>query len=277
MGSPVDFMLPPHSTLEEREHLTRLLGLDKSLIEQYFTFLGNAFQGDFGNSVRSGVPVTELYLNRLPNTLNLALGAIIFVIIAAIPLGIVAALKRGTVLDGIVRLISTLGIAIPMFWLGLMLMQLFAVQLGWLPVAGMGSIKHYILPVVSLGFFFVAGITRLLRSSMLEVLDSEFVKMLRVKGLPEWKVILKHVFKNSVIPPLTLLGQYAGILMGGAVVIEVVFAWPGVGRMAYEAITFRDFPVIQGVIIFNAMILILASLVVDILYSYIDPRIKANI
>jgi peptide/nickel transport system permease protein len=267
-------MLPPYASPEDRAEISHQLGLDRPLPQQYLTFLGNAVQGDFGKSIRSKKPVMDLYLDRLPNTLALALGATIFMIIGAFPLGILSALKRGTYMDWIARLLATLGIAMPMFWLGLVLIQLFAVHAGWLPAGGKGGFSTYILPSITLGFVFVAGISRLLRSSMLEVLDSEYIKMLRVKGLPEWKIIGQHALRNAVIAPLTFLGQYIAIIIGGAVVVEVVFGWPGIGRLAYEAIIFRDFPIIQAVILINGAILIGANLIVDILYAYIDPRIR---
>lgn len=273
-GNPVDLMLPPFATEEERAELIRALELDQPLPQQYLSFLGSIAHGDFGKSLRSRAPALKLYLDRLPNTLKLSLGAIIFVILGAFPLGVVAALRRGTPFDALARLIATLGIAVPVFWLGLVLIQFFAVQLGWLPAGGTAGFGSYVLPMISLGFVLLAGMSRLLRSSMLEVLDSDYVKMHRIKGLPEWKVIFQHALRNALIPPLTLLGQTTALLLGGAVVVEVVFAWPGIGRLAYEGIVARDFPVIQAVVTINAAILVVANFLVDILYAYVDPRIR---
>jgi peptide/nickel transport system permease protein len=267
-------MIDPFATAEEREQAIHTLGLDKPLHEQYWVFLSQAIRGDFGESIMRGKPVTDLYLQRLPNTIKLSACAIAFMIMGAVPLGLVAALRRGSIIDSIARFVASLGIAMPMFWLALILIQVFAVNLGWLPPGGMGGISTYVLPTISLGFVFVAGISRLLRSSMLEVLDSEYIKMLRIKGLPEWKIILQHALKNALISPITFLGQYIAIMLGGAVVVEVVFAWPGVGRLLYDSIIYLDYPVVQGVILINATILIVANLIVDILYAYIDPRIR---
>jgi peptide/nickel transport system permease protein len=275
-GNPVDLMLPPQATATERAETTRALGLDAPLPQQYAIFLGNALRGDFGKSIRSGARVTDLYLQRLPNTLLLAAASLALVIAGAVPLGVLAALHRGSLIDGGVRLITTLGIALPLFWLGLLLIEMFAVNLRLLPAGGIGTLQHLVMPAVTLGFFFLSGICRLLRASMIEVLDSDFVKMLRVKGLPERRVVLEHALRNALITPVTLLGQYTAVMLGGAVVVEVVFAWPGVGRLAYEGIQFRDFPVVQAVITINAAILIVSSLAVDILLGYLDPRIRAT-
>jgi ABC-type dipeptide/oligopeptide/nickel transport system permease component len=273
-GNPVDLMLDPFASAEERAAASHVLGLDKPIYEQYWIFVTHAVRLDFGKSITQNIPVTDLYLHRFPNTLKLAACAAAFMILGSIPIGLVAALKRGSFIDTLVRLLASLGIAMPMFWLGLILIQIFSVYVHWLPPGGMGGISYYVLPTITLGVCFLAGISRLLRSSMLEVLDTEYIKMLRIKGIPEWKIVVQHALKNAFIAPMTFMGQYIGLILGGAVVVEVVFAWPGVGRLAYDAIVRLDYPVIQGVVLINAAILIVANLTVDILYAYIDPRIR---
>ena len=200
--------------------------------------------------------------------------AMILAIVMAIPLGILAALRRGRLADKVSGTIAVLGIATPNFWLGILLIYLFSVQLGWLPSSRMGDWSHYVLPTVTLGTFLVAGFMRLIRSSMLEILDSEFVKMARIKGLSEFKVIWKHCLRNALIPVLSLWGVFMGGLVTGTIVTETVFAWPGIGRLTYEAVIFRDFTLLQAVVIMDAVLILLINLVVDILYAYVDPRIR---
>jgi peptide/nickel transport system permease protein len=198
----------------------------------------------------------------------------IVAILMAIPLGILSALRRGSIIDKVSGTIAVLGIATPNFWLGILLIYVFSVQLGWLPSARMGGFSHYVLPTITLGTFLVAGFMRLIRSSMLEILDSEFVKLARIKGVSEFVVVWKHCLRNALIPVLTLWGVFMGGLVTGAIVTETVFAWPGIGRLTYEAVIFRDFPLLQAVIIMDAVLVLFINLLVDILYAYIDPRIR---
>jgi ABC-type dipeptide/oligopeptide/nickel transport system permease component len=273
-GNPVDLMLPEGSTPEDRITMIRALGLDGPLWRQFLIFVGNALHGDLGTSIRMREPAVDVFFSRLPNTLAIIPWAILFAIAVGIPLGVLAALNRGNLIDRTAGAVAVLGIATPSFWLGVVLIFVFSVQLGWLPSGRMGGPEHYILPVITLGSFLVAGFMRLVRSSMLEVMGSEFVKLARIKGLSEGVVIWKHCLRNALIPVLTLWGVFVGNLITGAIVVETVFAWPGVGRLTYEAVIYRDFPLLQAIIILKAMLILTINLAVDILYAYVDPRIR---
>jgi len=273
-GNPADMILPEDASEEDRQEMIKTLGLDGPLHVQFFIFMKNALQGDLGLSIRYRQPASEIFFSRLPNTLKLVPVAMLIAILMAIPLGILSALRRGSITDRVSGTIAVLGIATPNFWLGILLIYIFSVQLGWLPSARMGGFSHYVLPTITLGTFLVAGFMRLIRSSMLEILDSEFVKLARIKGLSEWVVVWKHCLRNALIPVLTLWGVFMGGLVTGAIVTETVFAWPGIGRLTYEAVIFRDFPLLQAVIIMDAVLILFINLLVDILYAYIDPRIR---
>ena len=273
-GNPVDLMLPEDATPADRERLIAVLGLDGSLLQQYVAFITNALKGDLGTSLRMRQPAVAVFLSRLPNTLALIPWALLLAMLVGIPLGVVAALNRGRFLDRAAGTVAALGIATPNFWLGIVLIYFFSVELGWLPSGRMGGPEHYVLPVITLGTFLTAGFMRLTRSSMLEALDSEYVKLARIKGLSETVVIWKHCLRNALIPVLTLWGVFVGNLITGAIVTETVFAWPGVGRLTYEAVIYRDFPLLQAVIILKAVLILSINLVVDILYAYVDPRLR---
>lgn len=273
-GNPLDLMLPEDATAEDRAALASTLGLDGSLFEQLVIFVKNALQGDLGNSIRMKQPAVEAFFDRLPNTLVLFPWAILLGMALGIPLGVVAALNRGSMLDRAAGTVAVLGIAMPSFWLGVLLIFVFSVELGWLPSGRMGGPAHYILPVITLGAFLVAGFMRITRSAMLDVMDSEFIKLARIKGLSEGVVIWKHCLRNALIPVLTLWGVFVGNLITGAIVTETVFAWPGIGRLTYEAVIYRDFPLLQAVIILKAILILVLNLGVDILYAYVDPRIR---
>lgn len=273
-GNPLDLMLPEDATAEDRAALARTLGLDGSLFDQLVIFVKNALQGDLGNSIRMKQPAVEAFFDRLPNTLVLFPWAILLGMALGIPLGVVAALNRGSMVDRAAGTVAVLGIAMPSFWLGVLLIFVFSVELGWLPSGRMGGPAHYILPVITLGLFLVAGFMRITRSAMLDVMDSEFIKLARIKGLSEGVVIWKHCLRNALIPVLTLWGVFVGNLITGAIVTETVFAWPGVGRLTYEAVIYRDFPLLQAVIILKAILILILNLGVDILYAYVDPRIR---
>jgi peptide/nickel transport system permease protein len=273
-GNPVDLMLPEGATPEDRITMTRALGLDGSLLHQFLIFIGGALHGDLGTSIRMREPTVDVFFSRLPNTLALIPWALLLAMGLGIPLGVIASLNRGNILDRAAGTIAVLGIAIPGFWLGIVLIFVFSVQLGWLPSGRMGGPEHYVLPVITLAVFLVAGFMRLVRSSMLEVMDAEFVKLARIKGLSEGVVIWKHCLRNALIPVLTLWGVFVGNLITGAIITETVFAWPGVGRLTYEAVIYRDFPLLQACIILKAMLILTINLVVDILYAYVDPRIR---
>jgi peptide/nickel transport system permease protein len=273
-GDPVVLMLPDDATHEDIAQLRHALGLDRPLPVQYWVFISNAVQGDFGRSIKGQMPVIDMIAERLPNSIKLGAVAICFAVLLAFPLGVMAAVKKGTALDTLANIVAILGQSLPQFWVGIVLIQLFAVRLRWLPVAGAGSFSHYVLPAFTLGWFVVAGMMRLLRSSMLDIMGSEFVKMARIKGLPEQTVIWKHALRNAFIPVLTFGAIYLAILVTGAILVETVFAWPGVGQLIYQGIVFRDFPVVQAVVLLTACIVIAINLLVDITYAYVDPRIR---
>jgi peptide/nickel transport system permease protein len=273
-GNPADLLLREDATQEDRAHLLKALGLDRPTHEQLLVFLGGALRGDLGQSIRYRKPAVDVFFERLPNTLTLVPLALAGAIIMAIPLGMLAAVYRGTLLDRAANALAALGLATPSFWLGIVLIYVFSIQLGWLPSARMGSPAHYVLPAVTLGAFLVAGMTRLVRSSVLEVLDSEFVKLARIKGVSEATVLWSHCLRNALIPVVTLFGVFFALLVTGAIVTETVFAWPGVGRLTYEAVIFRDYPLLQAVILLKAVIVLGVNLAVDILYAYLDPRVR---
>jgi peptide/nickel transport system permease protein len=274
-GNPLDVMLPLEATAEDYERVSKHWGLDQPLTTQYVIFLRKAVQGDFGNSWKwHGHTAMGLVWERLPATLQLAGFALLISVLLALPIGVLAAVMKGTVWDSAAKIIALLGQSLPAFWLGIVLMWVFAVHLGWFPTSGKGGLQHMILPAITLGWFQVAALMRLVRSSMLEVLDSEFVKLTRIKGLSEWKVVWKHCLRNAAIAPLTFFAIIAGVLMTGAVVTESVFSWPGTGLLVVDAVRARDFQVVQAVVIVFAGIFILTNLLVDILYAYLDPRIR---
>ena len=273
-GDPTMLMLPDDATREDIAQLRRALGLDKPLPVQYWVFISKAVQGDFGRSIKGQMPVLDIIKERLPNSIKLGAVALGIAVLLAFPLGVVAAVKKGTVFDTTANIVAVLGQSLPQFWVGIVLIQIFAVRLRWLPVAGVGSFSHYVLPAFTLGWFVVAGMMRLLRSSMLDVLGSEFVKLARIKGVAERSVIWKHALRNALIPVLTFGAIYLAILVTGAILVETVFAWPGIGQLIYQGIVFRDFPVVQAVVLLTAGIVITVNLLVDITYAYVDPRIR---
>ena len=274
-GNALDVMLPMEATQEDYDRLAKYWGLDKPLYVQYGVFISRAIQGDFGMSWKwPGRSAMGLVMERLPATLQLAGFALIVSALIALPIGVLSAVKKDTVWDTAGKVIALLGQSLPGFWLGIVLMWIFAVHLGWFPTSGRGGLQYMILPAIALGWFQVAAIMRLVRSSMLEVLDSEFVKLTRIKGLAEWKVVWKHCLRNAAIAPLTFFAIIAGVLMTGSVVTETVFSWPGTGMLAIDAVRARDYQVVQAVVILFSVIFILTNLFVDILYAYLDPRIR---
>jgi peptide/nickel transport system permease protein len=273
-GDPLQLILPMSATPEEYAEARRYLGLDRPYLEQYLSFVGRAVTGDFGMSLRSRRPVSELILERLPNSLSLAAFAMSVSMAIAFPLGVLAAVRKGTALDRTAQVIAVLGQSLPTFWVAIVLVEFIAGRWQWLPAAGREGFTSYILPGFTLGWFVVAGMMRLLRSAMLEVLDSEYVKLARVKGVLEPRVVWVHALRNALIPVITFAGIYFAILVTTAIVVETVFAWPGMGRLAYEGISSRDFPVIQAVVLTTAAIVAVVNLGVDCLYAVIDPRIR---
>jgi peptide/nickel transport system permease protein len=238
------------------------------------SFITNFVRGDFGQSFYYRTPVLELYFSRLPNSLLLAVTAMAFSLIIGIPTGVVAAVRVNGWWDSAGKLFALLGLSLPSFWVGLVFILFFSVFLNWLPSSGSGTPLHLIMPAFALGWYFAAAHMRLTRSSMLEVLGSEYVKLARLKGLPEARVIAKHAFKNALIPVLTLAGINLVLMINVAVVVETVFAWPGIGRLLYEGIAFRDFPIVQAIVILGGAMIVVVNLVVDVLYAVIDPRIR---
>jgi peptide/nickel transport system permease protein len=274
-GNPLDTLLDVDATIEDYERVSAYWGLDQPLHIQYLTYVGNFMTGKFGESIRfPGQDARGLLMARLPATLELASLALLVSALIAVPLGVIVAVKKDTGIDFAGKIVALLGQSLPNFWLALMLMWVFAVQLGWLPTSGRGTWRHILMPGIALGYFQVAALMRLTRSSMLEVLDSEYVKLARIKGLKEWRVIWKHGLRNALIAPITYFGLILGGAMTGSVVIETIFGWPGVGLLAIDALRAKDFSVVQSVVVFFAGIYIFSNLLVDVLYAYLDPRIR---
>src|SRR6266850_203475 len=273
-GDPTVLLVEPGASKADLEALRMDLGLDRSLVVQYGAFMRDLLRGDFGRSFYYRTPVLELYLSRLPNSLMLAVAAMAFSLLIGIPSGIMAAVRVGGWGDSGGKIFTLLGLSMPQFWVGLLLILFFSVYLGWLPSSGSGTVWHVLMPAFALGWYFAAAHMRLTRSSMLEVLGSEYVKLARLKGLPEFRVIAKHAFKNALIPVLTLAGINLVLMVNVAVVVETVFAWPGIGRLFYEGIAFRDFPVVQATVILGGFMIVVVNLLVDVLYAVIDPRIR---
>jgi peptide/nickel transport system permease protein len=273
-GDPTTLLVEPGASKADIDALRQQLGLDRPIWVQYTSFMTSVLQGDFGRSFYYRTPVLELYLSRLPNSLMLGIVAMIFSLLIGIPSGILAAVRLNGFWDKAGKLFTLLGLSMPQFWVGLLMILLFSVYLGWLPSSGSGTPLHVLMPAFALGWYFAAAHMRLTRSSMLEVLGSEYVKLARLKGLPEAMVIAKHAFKNALIPVLTLAGINLVLMINVSVVVETVFAWPGVGRLFYEGIAFRDFPVVQASVILCGTMIVVVNLVVDVLYAWIDPRIR---
>ena len=249
-------------------------GLDKPLPAQYFIWLGKAVQLDFGKSLATGHPAFETIREKIPATLQLAGGAFTFALLVGIPLGVLSAVRRGSFMDMGGRSFALFGQALPPFWLGIMLILIFAVELGWLPTSQRGGWEHYVLPSITLGWLPAAGILRMVRSSMLETLDTEYIKLARAKGVSRWKVIWKHAFKNALIPPLTFSALILAGFLTGTVVTETVFAWPGLGRLVVTAINNNDFPVLTGSVLVFTLLYVTVVFLVDVTYALIDPRIR---
>ncbi len=273
-GDPRHIMLDDYSTDEDWERMGQVLGLDKPYWQQYLIFLRDAVQGDLGQSVKEGRPVTDVILERLPATLYLGLTAFAISLLVGIPLGILSSIKRGSLIDQIGKIVAMLGQSAPPFWLGIMLIIFFAVAWEILPPYGWDDWNSIVLPAVTLGWYYAAANLRLVRSAMLDVLDSEYIKLARAKGVPYRGVVLRHAFRNALIPPLTFAGVTLGALVTGSLVVETVFAWPGLGKLAIDALFAFDYPLLQGVVIVFTLLYVLAAFSVDVLYAYIDPRIR---
>jgi peptide/nickel transport system permease protein len=274
-GDPVTLMLPEDAPQEQIEQLRESLGLDRPILEQYAIFMGNLLRGDFGRSIRySNQPALPIVLERLPATLQLTAAAIFVAVLISLPAGIVAAVRRKSWADYTATSFAVLGEAMPNFWLGIMLILIFAVGLGWFPVSGRGGPEYLVLPALTLGTALAALLTRLMRSSLLEVLNQDYVRTARAKGLHQRIVLLKHAVRNALLAYVTVLGLQVASLMAGAVITEQVFAWPGIGLLAIQAINSRDMAVVQTVVIIASLIVMTANLAVDLIYAVIDPRIQ---
>jgi ABC-type dipeptide/oligopeptide/nickel transport system permease component len=273
-GDPVTLMAEPGAQDADLALVRAEWGLDRSLAVQYAAFLKNILTGELGQSFNYEMPVSTLFFQRLPNSLELALAATVISFVIGIPAGIISAVRVNSAWDHVGKTIALLGLSIPGFWLGLVMILVFSVWLEWLPTSGQGDWRNLVMPAIALGWYFAASLLRLTRSSMLEVLRSEYIKLARLKGLPGYTVIAIHAFKNALIPVLTLAGVNLVVMINAAVIIEVIFAWPGIGRLLYEGIFQRDFPLVQGVVMEAGIMIVLINLIVDILYAYIDPRIR---
>lgn len=273
-GDPVTLLAEPGARPEDLARVRTEWGLDRPLPVQYLAFAENVLTGRMGTSFNYEMSVSRLYFQRLPNSLELAFAASLISFVIGIPAGIISAVRVNSWWDSFGKIVALLGLSIPGFWLGLVMILVLSVWLEWLPTSGQGGWRHLIMPALALGWYFAASLLRLTRSSMLEVLRSEYVKLARLKGLPAYAVIAIHAFKNALIPVLTLAGVNLVIMVNVAVVVETVFAWPGIGRLLYEGITFRDFPVVQGVVLMGGAMIIVVNLLVDICYAVIDPRIR---
>ena len=274
IGDPVALLLDPASRKEDFEALRRQLGLDQPFYVQYLVFLKGVVRGNFGESLRAHEPAMRLVLQHLPATIELTMAAMVFMLMVGIPVGVVSAARPNSIGDRLGRLFALGGQAAPNFWLGIMAILIFGVKLKWVPISGRGGFDRLILPAITLGFFGMAAVMRLTRSAMLDVLDKDYIRTARIKGLPEYKVVLKHGFKNALIPVVTYVGLLLAGLLGGAVITETIFAWPGLGRLAVQSITMNDFPVVQAVVFLASVVFISINLLVDILYCWIDPRIS---
>ena len=272
-GDPGRILTSEFAPVEVQEQIRERLGLDRPLYEQYVSYMGGVLTLDFGSSF-NGRPVIDVLLERLPGTASLAFAALLVALLLGLPLGILSAVYRGSGVDIFSRTVALFGQSVPSFWLAIMLVLLFAVILDWFPVAYSRGIESYVLPAIAVGWAAVAGIARLVRSSMLDVLDSDYVRMARAKGLPSRVVIVKHAFRSAIVPVLTYGGLVIGSFLNGSVVVETVFAWPGLGMLTMDAVTSRDFPVVQGAVIMIAIFFISINLLVDVLYAFLDPRVR---
>jgi len=275
-GDPAMIILGAQAAPEDIANLREEMGLNDPLVVQFFRFLFGMFTLDFGTSYKDGMPVLTKLLEALPYTAQLTFSAVLLALIVGIPAGIISATKQYSIFDRVATVAALIGFSTPNFWLSIMLILVFSVNLHWLPVSGTGTILHLVLPSIALGLQSAAVFTRMTRSSMLEVLNMDYIRTARAKGLSERIVILKHALKNALIPVITVVGLQIGLLFGGAILTETVFAWPGVGRLMIDSIRAKDTPVVQGGVIFTASIFVFINLLVDILYAYVDPRVKAQ-
>ena len=273
-GDPASLMMSPDASRAEIAAFREAMGFDDPFWLQYGRFLAALAQGDLGTSLRFQRPALELVVERLPATALLAVAALAWSTLAGFVFGVVGAVWRDGWLDLLVRLIALSGQAVPVFWLGLLLILLFSLRLRWLPTGGIGGVEHLVLPAVSLGAYYMSAVTRLVRASLIEALAQDYVRTARAKGLSEWRVVIRHALRNALIPVVTVQGMYFAALLGGALITEIIFAWPGIGRLAVQAIQNRDFPLVQAVVLLAAFVFVVANLLVDIAYGILNPRIR---
>jgi peptide/nickel transport system permease protein len=272
-GDPVEIMLGEQAQAVDKEALRRQMGLDKPLHVQYVDFLARLARGDLGRSLHTKRPVLESIARRLPATIELAVAAMVVALVLSIPLGLLAAYKKDSAVDQGSMLFALLGISMPNFWLGPLLIIVFSLKLGWLPVSGRGSLAHVVLPAFTLGTAMAAILTRMTRASMLDVIQSDYITAARAKGVSESRIVLIHAFRNALIPVVTIVGLQIGGLLAGSIITETIFAWPGIGRLAIQAINARDYPLVQGCVLVIALGYVLVNFLTDLLYGFIDPRI----
>lgn len=273
-GDPLDLLVDVTASDETRNNVRESLGLDGSVLTQYQRFVGNLLQGDLGESVRLKRPVTELILPRFWKTAQLGLAAIGMSVVVGIPLGIVAAVRRGGLADRAINVLAYVGMSAPAFWLGLMLVLIFSVRLDLLPTSGYGGPTHFILPTITLGYFVTAGIIRLVRASMLEALATDYILLAKAKGLHPVRVLVKHALRTALIPVVTFAGVLFVQTIAGSIVVETVFAWPGLGQLAYNSVLTRDYPLVQGIVLLVALLFVSTNIFLDLLYTWLDPRIR---
>jgi peptide/nickel transport system permease protein len=276
IGDPVLLLLPQNAGKEEYERYHKLLGLDRPIYVQYWKFASSAVQGDFGKSWYTNTPAFKLVIERMPPTLYLTTAGLFMALLISLPLGILAALKRHSVVDSLCTMGAVAGQAMPIFWLGIMLIIIFSVRLRLLPASGYGTWQHFLMPAFTLGAFLAPITMRLVRSGVIEVMNMEYIKTARAKGMAEWRVVVKHAFRNACIPVITVLGLQFGQLLGGAIVTETVFAWPGVATLTVDSIRNQDFPVVQCAVVLLALIIVAINFVVDMIVGYVDPRIRVG-
>ncbi|MDP2626352.1 MAG: ABC transporter permease [Candidatus Rokubacteria bacterium] len=276
IGDPVLLLLPQNAGKEEYERYHKILGLDQPVYVQYWKFVSRAVVGDFGKSWYTSTPAFSLVLERMPPTLYLTFAGLAAAMLIALPLGILAALKRHSFVDTLCTMLAVAGQAVPIFWLGIMLIIVFAVRLKALPASGYGTWQHFLMPAFSLGAFLAPITMRLVRSGVIEVMNTEYIKTARAKGVAERMVVIKHAFRNACIPVITVVGLQFGQLLGGAIVTETVFAWPGVATLTVESIRNQDFPVVQCAVVLLALVIVTVNLIVDVIVGLIDPRIRVG-
>ncbi|CAM3882914.1 MULTISPECIES: ABC transporter permease [Rahnella] len=273
-GDPAAVMMPPGSSQQEIDNFRHSMGFDRSLTWQYWHYLTGVLQGNLGESLRYSQPVTELIGQRVPATLLLAFTALLWSTVAGLLLGILSALYQNTWWDLLSRLLAFSGQAVPVFWLGLLLIIAFSLHLRWLPSGGYGSASQLVMPAISLGAYYMSAIARLIRASLIDVLQQDYIRTARAKGLSRWRIVVRHGLRNALIPVITVQGMYFASLLGGALVTEIIFAWPGIGRLAVQAIQNRDFPLVQAIVLLAALVFVGINLIIDLLYVVLNPRIR---